>query len=103
MIVNQYQEMVEFRVEDTGPGIPEDRQEQIWQPYTRATNQGNGLGLGLYVVQRLVAAMNGSVGMRSVLGEGSIFWVRLPSEMRAQAVGRHQDSATSVDHERGEE
>jgi signal transduction histidine kinase len=87
LIVDSNQEMVEFRVEDTGPGIPEDRQEQIWQPYTRATDQGQGLGLGLYVVQRLVLAMGGSVGMRSTVSQGSAFWVRLPSLARVQAVG----------------
>jgi signal transduction histidine kinase len=87
LIVDSDQEMVEFRVEDTGPGIPEDRHEQIWQPYTRATTEGQGLGLGLYVVQRLALAMGGSVGMRSTVGQGSAFWVRLPSLARVQAVG----------------
>jgi signal transduction histidine kinase len=85
--VDSRQEMVEFRVEDTGPGIPKDRQEQIWKPYTRATNQGQGLGLGLYVVKRLALAMGGSVGMSSTPGKGSAFWVRLPSQARVQAVG----------------
>jgi signal transduction histidine kinase len=102
MIVDSYQEMVEFRVEDTGPGIPADRQEQIWQPYTRATTQGNGLGLGLYVVQRLVAAMEGSVGVRSAPGQGSAFWVRLPSQMRAQAVGIQADDAVGSEDERSD-
>ena len=91
LIVDSNQEMAEFRVEDTGPGIPEDRQEQIWQPYTRATDQGQGLGLGLYVVQRLVHAMGGIVGMRSTVGQGSAFWVRLPSLARVQAVGDTPD------------
>jgi osomolarity two-component system sensor histidine kinase SLN1 len=79
--------MVEFRVEDTGPGIPKNLQEQIWKPYTRATTSGQGLGLGLYVVQRLTLAMGGSVGLRSAQGKGSAFWVRLPSQARVQAVG----------------
>jgi signal transduction histidine kinase len=95
LIVDSNQEMVEFRVEDTGPGIPEDRQEQIWQPYTRATDQGQGLGLGLYVVQRLVLAMGGSVGMRSTVGQGSAFWVRLPSLARVQAVGDTPDEGVN--------
>jgi signal transduction histidine kinase len=87
LIVASHQDMVEFRVEDTGLGIPKDRQEQIWKPYTRATTHGQGLGLGLYVVQRLVLAMGGSIGMRSAEGQGSTFWVRLPSQARVQAVG----------------
>jgi signal transduction histidine kinase len=92
LIVDSYQEMVEFRVEDTGPGIPKDRQEQIWKPYTRATTEGQGLGLGLYVVQRLALAMGGSVGMNSTEGQGSAFWVRLPSQARVQAVGDISDA-----------
>jgi signal transduction histidine kinase len=91
LIVSSYQETVEFRVEDTGPGIPKDRQEQIWKPYTRATTAGQGLGLGLYVVQRLTLAMGGSVGMSSTEGQGSAFWVRLPSQARVQAVGDSPD------------
>jgi signal transduction histidine kinase len=87
LIVDSYREMVEFRVEDTGPGIPKDLQGQIWKPYTRATTSGQGLGLGLYVVQRLTLAMGGSVGLRSAEGQGSAFWVRLPSQARVQAVG----------------
>ncbi|HET9221918.1 MAG TPA: GAF domain-containing sensor histidine kinase [Roseiflexaceae bacterium] len=87
LVVDSSREMVEFRVEDTGPGIPKDRQEQIWKPYTRATTAGQGLGLGLYVVQRLTLAMGGSVGMRSIEGQGSAFWVRLPRQARVQAVG----------------
>jgi signal transduction histidine kinase len=71
-------ETIEFRVEDTGPGISKEAQEQIWQRYTRATTRGPGLGLGLYVVRQLVGAMGGSVGVESTPGAGSCFWVRLP-------------------------
>lgn len=71
-------EMIEFRVEDTGPGIPVEQQQQIWQRYTRVSNHGPGLGLGLYVVRQLVSAMGGSVGLDSAPGAGCCFWVRLP-------------------------
>jgi signal transduction histidine kinase len=93
LIVDSYRETVEFRVEDSGSGIPKDLQEQIWKPYTRATTAGQGLGLGLYVVQRLTLAMGGSVGMNSTEGQGSAFWVRLPSQARVQAVGDSLDEA----------
>jgi signal transduction histidine kinase len=78
---------VEFRVEDTGPGIPPELQEIIWRPFTRATDHGDGLGIGLYTVQRLTQAMGGSVGMRSTLGTGSAFWIRLPYQERGKAIG----------------
>jgi signal transduction histidine kinase len=78
---------IEFRVEDTGPGISQELQEMIWKPFTRATNRGNGLGIGLYTVQRLTQAMGGSVGMRSTPGAGSVFWIRLPYQERGKAIG----------------
>jgi two-component system, sensor histidine kinase len=72
-------DMVEFRVADTGVGIPADLQAIIWKPFIRATDTGDGLGIGLYTVQQLAQAMGGSVGLLSAPGTGSIFWIRLPS------------------------
>jgi signal transduction histidine kinase len=69
---------IEFRVEDSGPGIAPEDQARIWQRYARATQEGKGLGLGLYIAQQLVEAMGGSIGLQSTLGQGSAFWVRLP-------------------------
>ena len=71
-------DMIEFRVEDTGPGISAEQQEHIWQRYTRVSSYGPGLGLGLYVVRQLVTAMGGTVGVESEPGAGCCFWVRLP-------------------------
>lgn len=71
---------VEFRVQDSGPGIAPELQQHIWQRYTRASGQGPGLGLGLYVVRQLVTAMGGTVGLESQPGAGACFWVRLPLE-----------------------
>lgn len=71
-------DMIEFRIEDTGPGISAEQQERIWQRYTRVSSHGPGLGLGLYVVRQLVSAMGGTVGVESEPGAGCCFWVRLP-------------------------
>lgn len=77
--VQSHADGVEFRIRDTGPGIAADKQEAIWQRGFRASTKGRGTGLGLYVVKQLVNAMCGSVGVESQLGQGSTFWVRIPT------------------------
>jgi signal transduction histidine kinase len=69
---------VTFSVEDTGPGIPAAQQETIWEQHMRASAVGTGIGLGLYIVRRLVRALGGAVGLESAPGQGSRVWVRLP-------------------------
>ncbi len=76
----------QVRVIDSGPGIRLHDQARIFRPYTRgaAAKRGGveGMGLGLHVVKSLVEAQGGSVGVQSVLGRGSVFWVALPGYRR---------------------
>lgn len=65
-------------VRDTGPGIPGDQQQRIFEPYVRVAKAGVGIGLGLATVDRLVRAHGGSVAVRSKVGDGSTFSVELP-------------------------
>lgn len=70
-----------LRVTDTGIGIPENDREQIFEPFYRATNVGEGAlgsGIGLTGVQQIVELHGGAVSVESVEGEGSTFMVRLP-------------------------
>ena len=75
--------MVEVRVADRGPGIPESEQVEIFQPFVRgaAAQEGQirGSGLGLSLVKEIVQAHNGVVLVRSQPGQGATFTVRLPS------------------------
>lgn len=87
LTVEALTDVVEFRVADTGAGIPQDLQEIIWKPFIRATDNGDGLGIGLYTVQQLTQAMGGSVGLRSTLGTGSVFWIDLPYQELGKAIG----------------
>jgi PAS domain S-box-containing protein len=70
-------------VEDTGPGIPPADLERIFDPFHQvdmsATREAGGTGLGLSIVRALVEAHHGTIGVRSTLGKGSAFWVRLPA------------------------
>lgn len=73
---------VEFRVTDTGIGIPERELESIFEEFRTLDSsygrQAEGTGLGLAISRRLVRAMGGEIGVDSEPGDGSLFWVRLP-------------------------
>ncbi|MEO0551161.1 MAG: PAS domain-containing hybrid sensor histidine kinase/response regulator [Pseudomonadota bacterium] len=73
---------VRVEVWDTGPGIPEDQQAKLFEEFERLTEQDNlgirGAGLGLAVASRMAHLMKTKVDVRSWVGRGSVFSVRLP-------------------------
>ena len=71
---------VRIEVEDTGPGIPPELQRRMFEPFVRGSHgaQVAGLGLGLATVKRLVEAHGGTVGVKSTVGIGTLFWNELP-------------------------
>jgi len=71
---------VRLTVRDEGPGIPFEHQNRIFEQYERATESESlpGMGLGLWLVRRIVTAHGGAVNVDSVPGEGSTFSVLLP-------------------------
>jgi signal transduction histidine kinase len=75
---------VEVRVSDTGHGIPPEKLESIFEPFTRVemdlTRTTEGTGLGLAISRHLARAMNGDLTARSEVGRGSIFTLTLPIE-----------------------
>lgn len=68
---------LKFSVRDTGIGIAKDKQDTIFEAFAQAdqstTREFGGTGIGLSICQRLVAAMDGSLAVESVVGEGSTF------------------------------
>lgn len=71
--------VVRISVADEGPGIAPADQERLFQRYYRGhRHEGEGLGLGLYIVRRLVEAHGGRVELTSAPGEGSTFSFTLP-------------------------
>lgn len=69
-------------VSDSGPGIPRDELEMIWEKFykvdkSRSRTDGGGTGLGLAIVKRLVEKMGGSVGVESLPGKGATFYFTL--------------------------
>jgi PAS domain S-box-containing protein len=74
---------IRVTVSDTGIGVPEGKQDKLFQPFQRAgqeTGPIEGTGIGLVISKRLAELMDGSVGFRSTPGIGSEFWVELPAE-----------------------
>lgn len=73
---------VRFAVHDSGPGIPPEEQERVWERFYKVdkarTPGESGSGLGLAIVRELVEAMGGAVGLQSQAGRGSTFWFTLP-------------------------
>jgi signal transduction histidine kinase/CheY-like chemotaxis protein len=69
-----------FDVQDTGAGIPKEKQDAIFQPFVQGdTNHvREGSGLGLAIVRRLVERMGGTITVASIVGQGSVFHLRLP-------------------------
>ncbi len=110
---------VRFEVSDTGIGLTEAQQTRLFQPFEQAdvstTRQYGGTGLGLAISRRLADMMGGSVGVKSIPGQGSTFWIEAPFTLarnpqaeiqvtplrhgiRALAVDDHPDARESLAH-----
>lgn len=74
--------LFEFRVTDSGIGISEADLPRVFEDFVTLDasygRQAGGTGLGLGITKRIVDALGGEIGVESELGEGSMFWVRLP-------------------------
>ncbi len=91
---------IRFEVSDTGIGISPEATSRIFERFTQADetilNRFGGTGLGLAICRQLAEALGGSIGVDSVEGEGSTFWLELGFEPRADDAPPRLDDLSVV-------
>ena len=71
---------IRIRVEDSGEGLSREKIAQLFQPFNRLGQEmggPEGTGIGLVTAKRLVELMDGTIGVESTVGKGSVFWIEL--------------------------
>lgn len=80
---------VRFEVKDTGPGIPKDQLQVIFDRFQQVeeheSRRHGGVGIGLNICRQLVTAMRGRIGVESDEGQGATFWFEIPLSREAVA------------------
>ncbi len=82
--------VVQFRIKDTGPGIPGEDQPHLFQKFYRVDNSATrtigGTGLGLFICKKIVELYDGRIWVESIVGIGSTFFINLPRITGEKAV-----------------
>jgi len=100
-----------IEVTDTGAGIPDDKLAEIFEPFSRVESNNalaHGTGLGMYVVKGLIDLLGGTIGVSSVVGEGTKVKVTIPCgkavyviKTGAKKIAVHDDDPAILDMVRG--
>ena len=93
---------VEFRVTDTGPGVPPERQRRLFEEFQQAAtsirHRGSGTGLGLVICKRLADLMDGDVTMDSTVGRGTTMRFTVPLAIGDPADVVHDPGLVGAGH-----
>jgi PAS domain S-box-containing protein len=92
------QELVEFRVSDTGIGMSAEQLDRVFEAFAQAeastSSRYGGTGLGLAISRRFCQMMGGDIIVQSTVGRGSLFTVSLPVELQEQSDVAEQEPRT---------
>jgi two-component system NtrC family sensor kinase len=69
---------IKVEIKDNGPGIPQDKQKKVFDPFYTTKETGKGTGLGLWVSYDIIEKMGGKIRLVSEVGKGTTFTVELP-------------------------
>lgn len=75
---NRGEGFITVGIADTGCGIPESNLQKIFDPFFTTKEKGVGTGLGLFICRRIIENCQGSIGLTSQVGEGTMFTITLP-------------------------
>lgn len=81
---------LEIHIKDNGPGIPPEILKDIFKPFFTTKTQGQGLGLGLTICQKIISRYQGLLRVESTLGQGTEFIIQLPLAERFQVQAQDQ-------------
>ena len=84
LITQNGREGVELRLADTGPGVPEELREEIFNPFV--TTKKTGVGLGLSIVSKIVDGHHGSIHVENAPRGGAVFAIFFPLDETAEAL-----------------
>ena len=93
-------ERTRISVSDTGAGLSPEKLAQLFQPFNRLGQEAGGVagtGIGLVVTKRLAELMEGSLGVDSIAGKGSVFWCDLASSTAPRVVVEHPEVAAPAE------
>jgi signal transduction histidine kinase len=90
-----------FRISviDTGPGLNDEQQKRLFQPFERLGAERTGIqgtGLGLALTKKLVDAMRGQIGVETAAGKGSTFWIMLERAAPSEVLHVEDERAPAV-------
>jgi signal transduction histidine kinase len=76
--IKEIENSIEVSIKDSGSGIPEAIKPKIFDAFFTTKPEGEGSGLGLDIVKKIIDKHKGEIGFESEEGKGTTFWVRLP-------------------------